>query len=101
MNATGIGDDRDGCRLSLYVQPRASKTAFVGIHDQALKLSLTAAPVEGQANKQVVAFLAGFFKVRKSDIRILRGESSRRKLVCVKNISAEAVRGRLRDEGIL
>lgn len=65
--------------LSVKLQPGASKNEIVGIIGEALKIRISAPPVDGRANKQLVAFLAGVFKVAKSDIRLLSGHSSRNK----------------------
>lgn len=67
--------------LRLYVQPRCSRNAFVEIYGDALKLGITAPPVDGKANKAVVSFLASFFKMKKKDISIKHGLQSRTKSV--------------------
>ena len=70
------------CGLRLFVQPKASKTKIVGLHDGMVKLTVSAPPVDGKANKIVIAFLADLFKVKKSEVAIVSGEQARRK-VCV------------------
>ncbi len=67
--------------LNLHVQPKASANRMVGIHDNRLKLALTAAPVDGKANSAVIAFLASFLGLKKKDIEIRHGMHSRRKAV--------------------
>lgn len=86
--------DREGLvSLSLYVQPRASRTAIVGLHDGRLKLAITAPPVEGQANSQVIAFLAKLFRVPKSGITLESGDLGRSKRLTIAGINlAEATR---------
>lgn len=76
-----IKKDKEGYRFSIYVQPRAAKNAVAGIHDQALKIRLTAPPVDGAANKMCLQFLAKQLKVPKSALQIESGHSSRRKTV--------------------
>lgn len=65
--------------LSIYVQPGASKSQWSGIHGDELKLRIKAPPVEGQANKEVAAFLAKYFGLSKSKVELTKGEISRHK----------------------
>ncbi len=79
--------------LAVYVQPRASRTELVGIHDQALKLALTSPPVDDAANKALVIFLASFFKIARQELLIHKGRQSRRKQVIIGGgLSAAAIR---------
>lgn len=72
---------RDGIVLTLHIQPRASKNEVCGVQDHALKIRLTSPPVDGAANKLCREFLAGLFKVPKSAVEIISGETSRHKRV--------------------
>jgi hypothetical protein len=67
--------------LRVQAQPRASRNEFAGLHGNAVKIRLTAPPVEGQANAALCAFLAEAFGVAKSQVELLRGDSSRQKQV--------------------
>ena len=67
--------------LDIYVQPRASRDELSGWHDGALKVRITAAPVDGKANAQLLRFLAGEFGVPRKAVELLSGESGRRKRV--------------------
>lgn len=78
--------------LRLFVQPRASKNEIVGVHGDALKLRLTSPPVEGQANKAIVAFLAKLLKVPKSSLSIKSGAQSRHKEIVIKGCAEQLVR---------
>ena len=69
--------------LALHVQPGAKRTEVTGRHGDALKLRLAAAPVEGKANTALRAFLADAFGVHLRDVTLLRGETSRDKVVRV------------------
>lgn len=60
----------------IKVKPNAKKNEFSGIHDNYLKVSLHALPVEGAANQELIAFLAKSFRIPKSQINILQGEVS-------------------------
>lgn len=81
-----------GVRLSVRVQPRASREAMLGVHDGALKVALTAPPVDGEANAALVAFLASSLGVAKRSVRIVRGETSKTKIVEIDGVTEAAVR---------
>jgi len=74
------------------VQPRASKTELAGIHGDALKIRLSAPPVDGAANDALVEFLAETFAVPRRNVRLVSGESSRSKIVEIEGINERAVR---------
>lgn len=65
--------------LQVQVQPRASRAAVAGVIGDHLKIRLTAPPLAGRANTDLIAMLAKLFGVPKSQITLLRGETSRRK----------------------
>ena len=73
-------------RLHLQVQPRASRTEVAGPHGGALRIRLAAPPVDGEANAELVAFLAKRLGVPKSAVSIARGASGRRKVVEVAGV---------------
>jgi uncharacterized protein (TIGR00251 family) len=75
--------DQGGGRLTLilHVQPGAKRTEVVGLHGDALKIKLAAAPVEGAANAALVAFLAEVFGVRQRQVILKQGNKSRRKVI--------------------
>lgn len=71
----------DGIRLTLHIQPRASRTEAAGRHGDALKIRLAAPPVDGAANAALIAFLAERLGVPRSAITIRHGLSGRKKTV--------------------
>jgi len=83
-------------RIEIYVQPRAAKTAIVGLHDGRLKIRLAAPPVDGAANTELIEFIAERLDVAKSNVRIVAGASSRRKVIEVMGVSLAMVEERLR-----
>ena len=87
--------DEEGVTLTLYIQPGAKKTAVVGLHGEALKIRLHAPQVEGQANAQLIAFLALHLAVPKRAVTLLSGEASRAKRVRVMGVDAGRVRAQL------
>ena len=73
--------------LDCYLQPRASRTEIVGEHDGALKIRISAPPVDGAANAELIAFLAKLCKVAKQQVTIESGATGRRKRVRIVGIS--------------
>jgi len=69
--------------LSLKALPNSSKNMVSGILDESLKIKIKAPAVEGAANKELVKFLSKLFKVSKSDIVFMNGQTSKRKLIKV------------------
>jgi uncharacterized protein (TIGR00251 family) len=84
-----------GVSFTIRVQPRAKKNAIVGELGDALKIALTAPPVEGRANEACIEFLANLLEVARSSVSIASGESSRRKVIRVAGLSARELRKRL------
>lgn len=76
-------------RINVYVQPRASKTAVAGMHDGCVKVRLAAPPVDGAANAALIEFVADQLRIAKSRVRIVSGQTSRRKVVEVDGVSPE------------
>jgi uncharacterized protein (TIGR00251 family) len=78
-------------RFTVRVQPRASATEVAGIHGNALKVRLSAPPVDGAANAALIEFLSKLFAVPRRAVIILAGESSRLKIIEVEGITERAV----------
>lgn len=93
--AFSVRDTAQGAQFALRVQPRASRTQVAGILGDAVKLAITAPPVDGKANEAVIAFLSDLLRVPKSSITIVSGETGRNKLIAVRGAGAEAVRNAL------
>jgi uncharacterized protein len=75
-----------GVRISIQVQPRASRTELAGLHGEALKIRLAAPPVDGAANEALIRFLAETLGVPRSAVEISSGLSGRRKSVVVSGV---------------
>jgi hypothetical protein len=85
---TWVKDVPGGSELSVLVQPRASRTKVVGEHDGRLKIALAAPPVDGEANAALIEFLSDELGVRKSEVMLLDGETSRRKRLAIRGVAA-------------
>lgn len=100
MQETWIGElklvERDGAvLLPVRVAPRASRQRVLGEHDGALKVGLTAPPVEGAANAALIKLLAKTLGVGRSALTITAGAQSRSKTVRIEGATADAVRAAL------
>ena len=76
----------EGIIVELKVVPNSSKNGFVlpDTPEQSVKLKVTAQPIENKANKAVIEFLSKYFKIPKTSIVVLRGESSKEKTILLK-----------------
>jgi uncharacterized protein (TIGR00251 family) len=91
-----IHETAGGVTLAIKVHSRAKKNAITGEIGDALKLALTAPPVDGRANKACIEFFANLLKVPRSSVTIASGETSRNKVIRVAGLTADEVRRRLR-----
>ncbi len=78
-------DDDGVLVLTLHVQPGAKRTEVAGRHGEALKIRLAAPPVEGKANAELMRFLAEAFGVHARAVALVRGETSRQKVVRIES----------------
>jgi TIGR00251 family protein len=80
-----------GVKLHLFIQPKSSKNEIVGIHDGKLKIKITAPPVDGKANAELVEFLSDILDIPKRQIEITKGDTGRNKTVIITGISQEII----------
>jgi uncharacterized protein (TIGR00251 family) len=78
-----IQERPEGLVFKIKVQPRSSKNRIAGLHGDALKINLTAPPVDNAANKALGVFLANLLPVAKSSVTIVSGHSGRNKQIMV------------------
>jgi len=100
MPESPVTQDGDGVRLAVRVTPRAKRNALAGTIAGAdgrplLAIRLAAPPIDGAANKALLAFLADLFGLPKSAVAILSGETGRRKIVRLAGIDVESASRRL------
>jgi uncharacterized protein (TIGR00251 family) len=86
-----INESAKGITFAVKVHPRARKNAVTGMVGDALKLALTAPPVDRKANQAVIEFFADLFAIPRSSVTIASGETSRNKIVRVSGLSRRAV----------
>ncbi len=91
--------EKDGTiRFEVHAKPRAKKSRIVGTRGEALEVALAAPPVDGAANDELVRVLAKALDVPRRSVQIVRGETSREKLVAVElsaGLDIDALRTRL------
>lgn len=94
-----LSPDGDSCILEVYLQPRSSGDAVVGVHGSALKVRVTAPPVDDRANRALESFVAGLLGIPKGRVAVVGGHSSRRKRVRIDGLDAAAAAGLLEPLG--
>jgi uncharacterized protein len=84
---------RDGVYVKLRVSPGAKSTQIRGFYgERALRISIAAPPVNGRANAEIEWYLANLLGVRRSEVAVVAGASSRDKLVFVRRVEPDVVR---------
>lgn len=82
-----IKEENNAVTIKVRVQPRSVKNQICGLMGDALKIKLTAPPVDGEANKELQQYLAKVFKVAKSQVEIISGLKGRSKTVRINGIN--------------
>ena len=93
------GHEGESCAINVRLQPRASRNLVTGFRDGALRVSVTAPPHDGRANDALLELLADTLGVSKSRLTIVRGNSSRDKVVAVEGLVVEDLRRLLEPVG--
>ena len=82
---------KEGLILPIKVSPRAAKNAIVGWENEELKVRLNATPTRGEANEELINFLAKSWKLPKSSFSIQSGETSRHKKILIRDLPLESL----------
>lgn len=82
-------------RITVQVQPNARKNEIVDFKDGVLKVKISAPPVKGKANKELIGFLSDRFEISKSSITIEKGLTSKRKGLIIEGLSQDEVSNRM------
>jgi len=91
--------EKDGeVEFEVLAKPKSSRNGIEGVHDGALRIAVTAPPDKGKANAAIIKLLAKMLGIGKTSIRIIRGETSRRKLVRIAGVSGHEIQA-LAGEG--
>ena len=85
----------NGIIFEVKVQPRSARNDIIGVQAGALKIKLQAPPVEGEANKALIALLAAKLNIPKNDLKIIKGQHHPRKTVEVHGLNKNELLSRL------
>jgi uncharacterized protein len=89
-----LHETASGITFAVKVQPRAKKNTIVGELGDALKVALTAPPINGRANQACIKFLADLLNVPRSAVTVVSGESSRNKVIRVTGSTVAVLRSK-------
>jgi hypothetical protein len=88
--------EKDGAvRFEVHAKPRAKKSRVVGIRGEALEVAIAAPPIDGAANEELIRFMGKLLGIPRRDIQLVRGDSSREKLLAISGLSIVEVEARL------
>ena len=91
-----VTEHPEGCVLPVRAQPSARRGALLGEQGGALKIAVTAPPEDGRANKALIEALRDLLKVRRSEIELLSGATSRDKRFLIRGLTPSELLARLR-----
>jgi uncharacterized protein (TIGR00251 family) len=86
-----IAETSDGVIITIHVQPNASRSNYVGLHGDALKVRIASPPIDGAANEALCRFLSEQLAVSMNQVIIRAGHGVRRKRMLVKGLTAHQV----------
>lgn len=84
-----IKDKDGGIIFHIHVIPRSGKSDIAGVQNDALKIKIASAPVDGQANAECIRFLADILGVRKNQVTITSGHKSKKKTIAVDDLNRD------------
>lgn len=86
-----LKESASGCTLSVRLQPRSSRNEICGQMGDALKIKVTAPPVDSAANELLVDFLADLLGISKGSVQIIKGQTSRSKIVQIVGLKTDQI----------
>ena len=97
IDKLNINETDAGVVLPVKAQPSSKNNCISGVHDGMLKISITAAPDKGKANLAIIRFLAKILGVSKTNIDLVKGDTSRKKLFQINGVTEKEVLDMLND----
>jgi uncharacterized protein (TIGR00251 family) len=95
IDRVALRDDGDAVVVPIAARPNAGRSSVQGVHGDALKVALGAPPEKGKANRELLGFLAKVLGVRRTQLELISGQTSRAKAVRVSGVALSAVRSKL------
>src|SRR5687767_5974157 len=95
MTGVALSSDKNGTLLPVRVKPHGRGNAIEGVRNEALLVSVTAAPADGAANAAVIEVIAKALGCPRSTLAIVRGHKSRDKVICISNLSPADANARI------
>jgi uncharacterized protein (TIGR00251 family) len=86
-----VNETEEGVTFAIRVLPRSSKCELAGLQKDALRIRITAPPVEGRANEESIRFLAALFNVKRNQVVIKAGRKSKNKLIYIAGLTREDI----------
>jgi uncharacterized protein len=87
-----------GSAITVRITPRSSKNEIIGIMDDGtIKIRITAAPVDGKANEELIGFLSKVLQVSETSIQIIAGQTNKNKLISILHLGGNEVNARILD----
>ena len=86
-----IREEQGAVLLKVRVQPRASRNQVAGLYEDAIRIRLTAPPVDGEANEACRAFLAGLLALPRSCVEIVSGHTGRNKMIRITGLDVQVI----------
>jgi len=90
-----VSVSRNKAKISVRVYPNAGKNEVGNFVDGVLRVKISAPPIRGKANKELITFLSQFLQISKGSVSIIKGHTTRNKLVAIDGLSREEVLKRL------
>ena len=90
-----MSSQKSQARISIRVYPSAARNEVVGFSDGVLRVRVSAPPVKGKANRELVSFLSQLLDVSSGSISIIKGHTSRNKIITIYDLSQEVALRRL------
>ena len=85
--------------ISVRVHPNAIRSEVIGFNDGVLQVRVASPPIKGKANKELIAFLSQALDIGKRGIQIVKGHTSRNKVIAIDGLTQEEVMKRLFSSG--
>ncbi len=86
-----IKETKDGILVNIKISPNSKKNEIIKDGD-IIKIKITAQPIDGKANKAVIEFLSKHFKIPKTSIKIVKGETSKEKTILFETSNLDKVK---------